>query len=64
MSLIGDAIGLLAKAPPGLVDAVVRLIKSVGDSNDPARAAARHAAAIASEQASEAAIRRAMKVRR
>lgn len=63
MPVINDVLGLLAKAPPGVVSAVVSLVRSVLSSDDPLRVAKRAAAAAASEVAAENTIRRAMKQR-
>ena len=58
MSVINDAIKLISALPPGVLEAVVDLIKAVVSSEDPKRTAERHAKAIASKAASDAAVRK------
>ena len=61
--MIENLIALVGKVPPEAWDAVGRLLTAVLTHDDPARAAERAAAAIASEAAADAAIRKSLEKR-
>ena len=63
MNLIGDVLKLVSKLPPEGLAVLGRLVKALLSSPDPMRAVKRAALAAASEQASDAAIRKALEKR-
>lgn len=58
--IIEDIIMLLGKLPPGALDAVGHLVSALLSHDDPARAAERAAAVIASEKAADEALRKSL----
>jgi hypothetical protein len=57
--ILADILRLLSQLPPEALTPILELVKALRSSNDPT-ALARRAAAIASEAASDAAIRKAL----
>jgi hypothetical protein len=61
--VIEELVALVGKVPPEAWEAVGRLLTAVVGHDDPARAAERAAAAIASEAAADEAIRKSLEAR-
>ena len=57
---MNEIIKLIQSMPPGVLVAILDLLRTVKGSDDPVRTAQRAAAAIASSKASEAILRKAL----